>query len=254
MRIAVLADVHANQPALASVLRDVDDADTDALVVAGDLVGYGPHPDACVAMLAERGAVGVAGNHDLRVLDRLPPTRFSPIALRSLERTAAHLGSDTRAFLEALPLARTLAGLSVAHGSPGDPQEYVTDADRGRQILADLPKRAPGAWLQILGHTHLPWLVSTVDAADSDAVATLVNPGAVGQSRSRERRPLARYAIVDDTTREIQFRAVSYDRRATVVDLRRLGLPPSCIHCPPRRLRRLRRVARRSLDVLAGTV
>ncbi|HSK22578.1 MAG TPA: metallophosphoesterase family protein [Egicoccus sp.] len=251
MRIAVLADVHANRPALVSVLRDVDEHDTDALVVAGDLVGYGPHPDACVAMLAERGAIGVAGNHDLRVLDRLPPAGFSPIALRSLERTAANLGADTRAFLDALPLARTIAGLALAHGSPDDPQEYVTDPDRGRQILADLPRRAPDTWLQVLGHTHLPWLVTVAEAPGTLGTA-LVNPGAVGQSRLRERRPLARYVVVDDVTREIEFRAVAYDRRTTKVDLRRLGLPSSCVHCPPRRLRRLRRVARRGIDALTG--
>lgn len=244
MRIAVLADVHANRPALEAVLDDADLAGAERIVVAGDLVGYGPHPDACVGLLAERGVDAVAGNHDLRVLDRLPPTRFSPIALRSLERTTARLGADTRTFLESLPLDRTVAGLSVAHGSPGDPQEYVTEARRGHEILLDLTRRAPAAWLQVLGHTHLPWLLA------GHGATALLNPGAVGQSRVRERRPLARYALVDDTAGEIEFRAVGYDRRLTVVDLRRLGLPSSCVHCPPRRLRRSRRLARRALDAL----
>lgn len=250
MRLAVLADVHANRPALASVLRDVDRCDVDAIVVAGDVMGYGPHPDACVAMLAERDALVVAGNHDLRVLDRLPPTRFSPIALRSHARTAGQLGADTRAFLEALPLARTVAGLAVAHGSPDDPEEYVTDVDRGRQVLADLPRRAPGAWLQVLGHTHFPWLMTPPDGGPAAAVTVLLNPGAVGQSRLRERGPVARYVLVDDATREIEFRALGYDRKSTVRDLRRLGLPTSCVHCPPRRLRRSRRLARRTIDGL----
>lgn len=39
MRIAVLADVHGNLPALRAVLRDIDADPVDAIVVGGDVVG-----------------------------------------------------------------------------------------------------------------------------------------------------------------------------------------------------------------------
>jgi len=38
MRIAVLADIHGNLPALRAVLRELDAERHDAIVVAGDVV------------------------------------------------------------------------------------------------------------------------------------------------------------------------------------------------------------------------
>lgn len=43
MRIAVLADLHGNLPALNAVLAEVDELEVDALVVCGDIAS-GPWP------------------------------------------------------------------------------------------------------------------------------------------------------------------------------------------------------------------
>jgi predicted phosphodiesterase len=43
MRVAVLADIHGNLPALEAVLRDVEAAGVDAVVLGGDLAD-GPMP------------------------------------------------------------------------------------------------------------------------------------------------------------------------------------------------------------------
>ena len=48
MRVAVISDVHANSPALEAVLEDIDATGADEIWCLGDLVGYGPDPDACV--------------------------------------------------------------------------------------------------------------------------------------------------------------------------------------------------------------
>jgi len=42
VRLAVLADVHGNLPALEAVLADVQQHSVDGIIVAGDLVGGGP--------------------------------------------------------------------------------------------------------------------------------------------------------------------------------------------------------------------
>ena len=57
MRVAVLSDVHANLHALESVLAQVDAGRFDAVWCLGDLVGYGPKPNECVALLQERAAM-----------------------------------------------------------------------------------------------------------------------------------------------------------------------------------------------------
>jgi len=63
MRYALISDVHANLPALEAVLADIDArGDAQAIYHLGDLVGYAPWPNEVVALLRERGIVGIAGN------------------------------------------------------------------------------------------------------------------------------------------------------------------------------------------------
>ena len=46
MRLALIADIHANLPALEAVLAHIAArTDTDAIYHLGDLVGYAPWPD-----------------------------------------------------------------------------------------------------------------------------------------------------------------------------------------------------------------
>src|SRR5207247_9253001 len=64
MRLAVLADVHSNLPALQAVLADVDRIGPDGIWVAGDLVGYNPWPTEVLEILRERRVRAIRGNHD----------------------------------------------------------------------------------------------------------------------------------------------------------------------------------------------
>ncbi len=69
MRLAVLSDVHGNLPGLEATLADIaHGAPTAPIWCAGDLVGYGPWPDACVGIIAARGIPSVAGNYDEKTL------------------------------------------------------------------------------------------------------------------------------------------------------------------------------------------
>src|SRR3990172_349751 len=63
MRIAVVSDVHSNLHALDAVLADA--GSVDAIWHLGDIVGYGPDPDAVVDRLpAHRGGGGRGGRED----------------------------------------------------------------------------------------------------------------------------------------------------------------------------------------------
>jgi predicted phosphodiesterase len=235
MRYGVIADVHGNLDALRAVLHAVDRNGVDGYLVAGDLVGYGPYPNECVAAVAELPATCVAGNHDLIALGILSDHRCIELARRSLRWTKQVLGADERAFLAALPrVATARGGVVIAHGSIDDPMEYTTTS---RQALAQLAQvqDGDGARVLVLGHTHRPlafgrragWLHtrgSTPLPADD---AVLVNPGAVGQSR--ELRVRARFAVLDLDGREARFSAIPYDVDACRAALRRAGLSPrSC--------------------------
>jgi predicted phosphodiesterase len=254
-RAGVLSDVHANLPALQAVLAELERRGVQQLLVAGDLVGYGARPNECVAALAEAGARCILGNHDLFVLDRLPPTRFPPYARQSAELHRALLSPDVRAYLEALPTTLRAGDVLMAHGSLDDPEEYVFREARAFELLARLPEEAPGADTLVLGHTHRPWLVDagrgtvpTRGTRRRPAGPWLLNPGSVGQSRHRERRPQARCAVVDDTAGTVEFLRLDFEVAAEAEALRGHGLPDRCLHAPPPTWFPPALVARRLLD------
>ena len=237
MRYGVIADVHGNLEALRPVLRAIDREGVDGYLVAGDLVGYGPHPNECVAAVAELGATSVPGTHDLIALGILSDDRCIALARHSLRWTRQILGRDERAFLAALPRVATApGGVRVAHGSLDDPQQYTTAAG---QALAQLDRLDDGDRALVLGHTHRP-LAYTRSAgrlptrgatALPPGEAVLLNPGAVGQSR--EQRVRARFAILDLDARQARFGAVAYDVGACRAALRRAGLAPRSYHLRP---------------------
>src|SRR3954470_4087779 len=195
MRYGVVADVHGNLHALEVVLAALERAGAEGWVCAGDLVGYGPRPNECVARVAslEPAATVVAGNHDLMAIGRLPADGLGPLVKRTLDWTVEVLEPDARAYISDLPLRASLDGFEVAHGSLDDPTEYVRDCSAATAQLARVSRDVRGL---ILGHTHLP--------LRCDAHGRwLLNPGSVGQSR--ERRPGARALVLDAETGATEF-------------------------------------------------
>jgi predicted phosphodiesterase len=229
--LGLLADVHANLPALDAALDAL--AGADRLVCAGDLVGYGAQPDACVARLAEAGVKCVAGNHDLVAATGEGLERCDALAATTLRWTIDALSDDTRSFLAALPGEVAVGDVLVTHGAPGDPWHYVREpADAAAQLA-----RRPAARVLVVGHTHRPLAVDAGGLAARPADVALgagrwlLNPGAVGQSR--ERRLHVRVALLDLDAGRVSFRTVPYDVRAARAALGRAGLPPEAIHRRP---------------------
>jgi predicted phosphodiesterase len=256
MRYGVLSDVHANLHALEAVRSLLEAESVDAYLCAGDLVGYGPLPNECVARVTALPGLCVAGNHDLIALGRLSADRCVPLARNSLAWTARRLSGDARAALAELPRLGAAPGLVVAHGALDDPQRYIrTAADVAGQLGA-LGERFPAADVLVLGHTHEALAVGerrgellrgaegTVHLAESER--HLLNPGSVGQSR--DRRALARVLVLDLDRREATFRTVPYDVAGCRAALRRAGLPSWSCHVSPSFAARVHRRVRRAVD------
>ncbi len=243
MRYGVISDVHANLAALEAVLAALDRAGVDRVLCAGDLVGYGPQPRECLARLAEAGVRCVAGNHDLLVLGDLPLERTGGLVRETLEYARRELGEEARGVLAGLPASLDDGPVTVAHGSLDDPETYVTSRAAAATQLERLAARRPAAAVLILGHTHAPRAFSAargelrhrrgrpvaLEAGDR----LLLNPGSVGQAR--ERRPLARYLVLDADRGEARLRSLAYDHDATRRALADRGLPPGAHHRPPSR-------------------
>jgi putative phosphoesterase len=220
MRVGVVSDVHGNLQALGAVLEALAADGVDAYVCLGDLVGYGPRPNECIARIAELGAVCVAGNHDLVALGRETLERCGPLARQTLEWTRTILDDASRQFLAGLPIDARAHGLVLTHGAPGDPWRYLRSRADAVAALDGLAGSGDERWL-LVGHTHHALTVSS-------GPYQLANPGAVGQSR--DRRALARFATIDVASGDLRLRAVGYDVRGCRRDLRRAGLPPDACH------------------------
>ena len=162
-----------------------------------------PSPDAVVARLAERGAIGVRGNHDAAALGGPEIEWFNPEARAGDRMDPRHDRPATRAWLAALPERREIestdagprqparSDLGVHHergDRPGEPRSLDDDARAARpHPRADRLRARTAAGS---GGRARPG--STLDL---DGRRTLLNPGSVGQPRDGD--PRASYLVLD---------------------------------------------------------
>lgn len=238
MRIAVIGDVHANQPALAAVLADVSRIGADAVYCVGDVVGRGPHPNQVVDELRRLEIPTVQGNWDEAVsMDRehsgaVWPSGESEAAGReSLAWSASQLTDDNRLWLRALPatLRVDLGGgrtMLLFHGSPLKASEYLW-ADRPSRVFGRIASDE-GDDLYAFGHTHEAWHRAV-------AQGHFVAVGSVGCGTEGDSR--ARYAVIyiGQPDVAVGFRAVDYDHASVVRDLATAGLRVDVMRLPPAR-------------------
>jgi diadenosine tetraphosphatase ApaH/serine/threonine PP2A family protein phosphatase len=231
MRVAVISDIHGNLAALTAVLAAVDAEAPDELWCLGDVVGYGPRPNECCALVAERAAVCLAGNHDLAVLGAIDVAEFTGHAAHAARWTQTVLADDARTFLAALDSTSERDGVALFHGSPRDPVwDYVLDDTSAWESF-----RATTSPLLLVGHSHVALQIvnSAGEVAgglaregtelDLGSARWLLNPGSVGQPRDGDAR--AAYLMIDLDARRAAFRRVPYPVGQTQDEIREAGLP-----------------------------
>ncbi len=234
-RFGLVADVHANLHALNAVLGALAAEGIEEIWCLGDVVGYGGDPEECVALVRERCAGTVRGNHDAAAVESGLRASFNPHARAAIERQSDFLSRDALEWLGGLPAVLELGDVVLLHASFADPEgfPYVTVEREAARELAVLP----GRW-GFYGHTHTPALFR-MDAADrveelrpfDGPRATpldrggryLVNPGAVGQPRDGD--PRAACAIFDRDSESVRLLRVRYDVAAAQASIRRAGMP-----------------------------
>jgi diadenosine tetraphosphatase ApaH/serine/threonine PP2A family protein phosphatase len=230
LRIAVLSDVHSNLHALEAVLAEVDAAAVDEIWFLGDLVGYGPRPNECAALLQERATICLAGNHDLVVLGKISLAAFAGEAGAAAAWTRGVLEEAARAFLDTLRPQAEAPGAELFHGSPRDPVwDYVLTEDAARASF-----ESTSAPLVLVGHSHVALELSNGRAVrggqapagttvELDGVRRLLNPGSVGQPRDGDQR--AAWLEIDNGAGRATFRRTAYPVERTQAEIREAGLP-----------------------------
>jgi predicted phosphodiesterase len=231
MRVAVISDIHGNLHALEAVLQDVDERRVDATWCLGDLVGYGPRPNRCCALAAERAAICLAGNHDLAVRGDIDLEEFAGDAAAAAAWTREVLDDDSRSFLAGLMPSARAEGVELFHGSPRDPVwEYVL-SDEAAAAALELTQ----ASIVLVGHSHVALVIRDEGDSLSGGLAPdgselelgddrwLLNPGSVGQPRDGD--PRAAWLLLDLDARSAQFHRVPYPIERTRAEIRERGLP-----------------------------
>jgi diadenosine tetraphosphatase ApaH/serine/threonine PP2A family protein phosphatase len=241
VRLALLADVHANLEALTACLGHARERGADRYAFLGDLIGYGADPAPTldlVAAYAKDGAVVVRGNHDQAVLES--GGDMSASAARAVRWTRARLAPRHLVMLEALPLHVREDGALFVHASAEAPASwtYVTDPFRAGQSL----RAADGASFVFSGHVHEQALYFAGAGEKPRAfrpvpgVAIPLTPryrwlaiaGSVGQPRDGD--TAACYALFEPARATLTFHRVPYDWSTAAAKVRAAGLPEGLAH------------------------
>jgi putative phosphoesterase len=223
MRVLLIADVHANREALFALQRA--EPQPDAVLFAGDAVGYGPDPLYCVRWLLTHARLAVRGNHDQAVARSEFagfPVELYDAACETLNYACDMLSQPDREQIDRWPTAASIAlgeaCFYVTHGTPADPLG-------GQMNPATCSESDLHAWFGdivadviVLGHSHLP----AIRKFDGKVI---VNPGSLGQPRYGT--PDATYAVWEDG--QLQIKHLHYDHAATARKLRLIPISPEVI-------------------------
>lgn len=238
MRYLILSDMHANWDAFEVVLRRARRKRFDAVLVLGDLVGYGAAPNQVVEAVRDLGPrlYAVRGNHDKVVAGIDTGSNFNQTALTAAQWTTTRLTPANLRYVRDLPRGpmRIEEGVAICHGSPLDEDTYVFSDVDAWEIFSgfNMP-------VTFFGHTHIPSVFSLEGRsfglrALRGTTGTLhlhpqgrylVNPGSIGQPRDRD--PRASYMTYDSERRIVRWHRIDYPIDEAQKRIRKVGLPGS---------------------------
>ena len=203
-RVAALADVHGNAPALAAVLAEVDREAPDLIVFCGDLT-WGSLPGETLALVRalETPARFVRGNADRAVGRDLESERDRWMASKHTEEDIAFLAG----FAQTVSVeVEGLGPTCFCHGSPRSDEELVTErtpTERVREFMAAVDER-----VLVTAHVHVSY-ERVVDGV------RLLSAGSVGLPYEGERG--AYWALLGPG---VELRRTDYDVEAAVALMR----------------------------------
>jgi diadenosine tetraphosphatase ApaH/serine/threonine PP2A family protein phosphatase len=233
MRCAIIADIHANLTAFTMVLADAERrGGVDEVWCLGDVVGYGPDPHECIALLRQTKHICVAGNHDWAATGKLDISAFNTDATTACKWTTQQLSTEDIEYLGSLPLVIQKGDFTLVHGSPRAPiLEYIPSTGVARENFDCF--KSPFC---LVGHSHIPLAFRYSESGDCSSIPFLpdtgltlgkdrliINPGGVGQPR--DGNPRASYAIYDSEAGTINLHRIPYDISVTQSRMVEYGLP-----------------------------
>jgi putative phosphoesterase len=212
--LTIFGDIHANLPALETVLQDMDDRGLTHRYCLGDLVGYGTFPNEVINLIKGLGIPTIMGNYDQGIGNSSDEcgcaykTEFDKaLGKRSIAWSNQHTSQENKQFLRSLvnqiPLQLGDLQVLLVHGSPRRINEYLY-ADRPDNSLERILDQTDADVL-VCGHTHLPYHRVLPSGRH------VINAGSVGKPKDNDAR--AGYVVLEAEGKnlEVKFFRVVYD-------------------------------------------
>ena len=162
MKLAILADIHGNLPALEAAMRELEQIQPDQVVVNGDLINGIPFSAEVIDVIRARGWVVVRGNHEFYLLDlgtdRAVPGSDDPERWGQLHWLNAQVTSAQAAYLAMLPDDCTFyfpgaQPLRITHGLPGRNRVGLYRNQADEKIAGELADVREQTF--VTAHTHV---------------------------------------------------------------------------------------------------
>ncbi|MBU0677590.1 MAG: metallophosphatase family protein [Verrucomicrobia bacterium] len=210
MKIAVLADIHANRVALEAALAEVERLQPDQVIVPGDIVNRGPRPVECLDIILDRkardGWLVIRGNHEDFVLYQQTRGEDMPEwekkLLQHTEWTLKALGNHLEEVMSLPDSIDCRSGSSLVRcfhasilGNRDGLYPRMTDDEIRERI-------DPAASVFCVGHTHVPFERRIGDTL-------VVNAGSVGLPFDRD--PRGCIALLDDRAGDWQSEFIRFE-------------------------------------------
>jgi predicted phosphodiesterase len=241
LRYLFLSDIHSNLEALEKCL-ELAEGKYDQAICLGDLVGYGPDPNAVIQRMRPLAKVTIRGNHDKACSGVMDADDFNPLARLATLWTREHLSAESFSFLRSLPAGPIFFDwFQIVHGAPEDEDEYILGPSQALPALRNLATRA-----LFFGHTHaqggfmltpqgrfqsIRYLSKQDGLAHTlhleDGGRYMINPGSIGQPRDGDWR--AAFAILDEPQGRVEYYRTSYALAETQKKMEAAGLPEPLI-------------------------
>lgn len=241
MNLLILADIHANLPALESVFNFIhnENIKIDQIFILGDMVGYGPFPNECIEFVQKLPNTKIiAGNHEWAVLNKVDINLFNPMAKAAVLFTRAKLTKENLEFINQLEVTIKLKinkfQYLLVHGSPQNSiYEYIFNNYIARQSFESTDEN-----IILFGHTHICVCykernnkIETEFINNNKKIELLpdyrylINPGSVGQPR--DKNPLSAFGIINTVENVFSFYKIEYDIREFIKFIKKFKLPES---------------------------
>jgi len=242
---AIISDIHSNLEAALAVFRDLKAREAEKVFFLGDLVGYGPDPEA-VLKLASHFEFSLLGNHDEAISTGHCP-HFNHVAQGAVAWTRKRvdpsaMGMDRiinpmeylarRAWmkhLKSLKPSITINNFFFTHDTPAEPgsSRYVLNV---RDVNESFEAH-PDVNTFFIGHSHIPmiWMKDGGIVPEPgelyplDEQKRIINVGSVGQPRDGDTR--ACYVLLE--AEGIRYIRVPYELEKTQEKIRATDLDES---------------------------